>query len=107
MWFKKLVCFDVLNEGGGVPSNDPPRNDSGRPRKITCEFCECELGVSGEYKKLSEKAKAYRDSEEKIENLQAELASVRSELTAAKSALVAATPAPTSAERRTGGGISM
>lgn len=64
---------DILNPEGG---NTPPPN---LRRKITCEFCECELGTSGEYKSLSETAKKYRGLKEANEKLQGELAKVREE----------------------------
>lgn len=59
------------------PANDPPRPDS--RRKITCEFCECELGMSGEYKQLSETAKRYRKLKDDNEKLEGTLATVRQE----------------------------
>jgi hypothetical protein len=105
MIWKDRVCFDVLSEGGG--NVEPPRiiAEPGRPKKITCEFCECELGASGEYKKLSDKAKLYRDAEETIERLQSELVSLRADLTAARQA----TPAPVTDARASGArhGISL
>jgi len=48
-----------------------------RPKKITCEFCECELGRSGEYKQLSETAKKYRKLKDENEKLEGELATCR------------------------------
>jgi hypothetical protein len=102
MWNRKGICFDVLNEGVGG-SSELPRSEPGRPRKITCEFCECELGNSGEYKRLSEKAKGYRDSDEKIERLQAELMSVRADLATARQAV----PAPVTQRDTRPGGIAL
>ena len=72
-----------------------PRNvELQRPRKITCEFCECELGSSGEYKKLSDKAKKYRDAEETIERMEAELATLRADLATARQSVSVAVVEP-------------
>jgi len=63
---------DILNPS--IPTPEVPRN-----RKITCEFCECELGMSGEYKSLSEKAKKLRKLADDNEKLEGTLATVRQE----------------------------
>lgn len=54
-----------------VPSPSP---EPARAHKVTCEFCECVLGPSGEYVSLSEKAKTLRKQSETIEALREELA---------------------------------
>lgn len=51
----------------------------GGHKKVTCEFCECELGQSGEYKKLSEKARKFRKLEEENEKLDGTIATLRTE----------------------------
>ena len=58
----------------------PATVDLDRPKKITCEFCECELGRSGEYKQLSETAKRYRKLKDDNEKLEGTLATVRQEV---------------------------
>jgi hypothetical protein len=65
---------DVLDTPGGPVHSEPPPNPR---RKITCEFCECELGQSGEYKSLSDTAKKYRALKDTNEKLEAELTKVR------------------------------
>jgi DNA repair exonuclease SbcCD ATPase subunit len=84
-----LFLRDVIDAGGGG-NTPPPPPDPGRPRKITCEFCECDLGNSGEYKKLSDKAKGFREAEETIEKLNATISELRAEITALKAQI----PAP-------------
>jgi predicted RNase H-like nuclease (RuvC/YqgF family) len=54
--------------------------DVGRPKKITCEFCECELGRSGEYVELSAKAKMLRKLKDENEKLEGTLATVRTQV---------------------------
>lgn len=71
----------------------PPTVPEPRPRKITCEFCECELGSSGEYKKLSDKAKKFRESEEIIEDLEGTIATLRGEIEDLKNAAREHSPA--------------
>jgi predicted RNase H-like nuclease (RuvC/YqgF family) len=66
--------------------------DIDRPKKITCEFCECELGKSGEYKQLSEAAKRYRKLKDENEKLEGTLATVRQECEDLKRKLEAVAP---------------
>lgn len=63
-----------------------------RPKKITCEFCECELGRSGEYKQLSDTAKRYRKLKDENEKLEGTLATVRQECEDLKRKLEAVAP---------------
>ena len=80
------MAEDILDGGTPrTPPADPPRN-----RRIVCEFCDCELGADGSYKKLSDKAKAFRDSEETIETLQETIVARDQEIVALK----ARQPAP-------------
>lgn len=77
---------DILNP---VPTPAPdPR------KKITCEFCECELGMSGEYKQLSDTAKRYRKLKDENEKLEGTLATVRTEVEDLKRKLEEARPKP-------------
>jgi predicted RNase H-like nuclease (RuvC/YqgF family) len=66
--------------------------DVGRPKKITCEFCECELGKSGEYVELSAKAKMLRKLKDENEKLEGTLATVRQEVEDLKRKLEAVSP---------------
>lgn len=70
----------------------PATVDLDRPKKITCEFCECELGKSGEYKQLSETAKRYRKLKDDNEKLEGTLATVRQEVEDLKRKLEAVAP---------------
>jgi hypothetical protein len=70
------VTDPLIDPGGNRGSQPEPT----RTRKIKCEFCECELGASGEYMRLSEKAKGLRKAEETIEELNKELGRTRTEL---------------------------
>lgn len=90
-----------------IESNVPPppmriENEPVRSRKIVCEFCESELGPSGEYKRLSDKAKKFRDLEEKNDQLEMELTSARREITDLKTRLTASNP-PANSQARRGG----
>lgn len=68
--------------------------DVDRPKKITCEFCECELGRSGEYKQLSETAKRYRKLKDENEKLEGTLTTVRQEVEDLKRKLEESAPKP-------------
>jgi hypothetical protein len=57
----------------GAPPVAAPPSPVPLRAKITCEFCECQLAPSGEYLRLSDRAKAIRGLEEKIETLGADL----------------------------------
>jgi len=62
---------------------EPPEPPAPTRRKLVCEFCECPLAPSGEFLKLSEKAKAFRHQDDRIDQLHADLVSVREDVTAA------------------------
>lgn len=85
MFFLRAPEGDILN-----PSPTPTPSE--RPGKITCEFCECELGRSGEYKQLSETAKKYRKLKDENEKLEGTLATVRQEVEDLKRKLEEARP---------------
>lgn len=85
------LCFapdgDPLAGGGGGNNNpDPPRT-----RKLKCEFCDTELATSGDYLKLSDKAKKLRGLEEANEKQEAIITSLRTEIETLKARL---TPEP-------------
>ena len=86
---------DILDPPANVP--DPPAPSR---RKITCEFCECELGQSGEYKHLSETAKTYRKLKDENEKLEGALATARQENEDLKRKLEELKPKATGRERK-------
>ena len=55
------------------PPDDPPAPAPVRRTQLTCEFCECPLAPSGEYVRLSARAKELRKLEETLDALRAEL----------------------------------
>lgn len=73
---RTMVCLSSPEEI--IPA--PAIVDVDRPKKITCEFCECELGKSGEYKQLSETAKRYRKLKDENEKLEGELTKSRQDV---------------------------
>ena len=74
--------------------NPPAVVDIERPKKITCEFCECELGKSGEYKQLSDTAKKYRKMKDDNEKLEGSLATARQEIEDLKRKIEETAPKP-------------
>ena len=60
----------LLPPDPGDPSPAPPVR---RADHITCEFCQCTLAPSGEYIRLSDRAKELRDQGETIDRLRADL----------------------------------
>lgn len=97
----RTMDFLRAPEGDVLDSGAPPRVEPVRIKKITCEFCDCELGTSGEYKKLSDKAKMFREAEDTIETLRENVVRLEAEITALKAARPATAPAQ-SGERRSG-----
>ena len=59
---------------------DPPLV---RPKRLVCEFCDCALAPSGEFVRLSDKAKTFRTQDDRIDTLNAELASARDDIATA------------------------
>lgn len=96
---------DILNEGdsGGAPPRIAPP-EPGR-RRIVCEFCDCEVGADGSYKKLSDKAKSFRDQEERIEALNKTLSEKDREIVTLKAQIPAPSTNPRTEERR--GGVTL
>jgi predicted RNase H-like nuclease (RuvC/YqgF family) len=92
---------DVLDTPGGPVHSEPPPNPR---RKITCEFCECELGQSGEYKSLSDTAKKYRALKDTNEKLEAELTKVRQDCESLRHEIEALKP---KVKERTQGGLAL
>ncbi len=78
---------DILNPAPATVEID-------RPKKITCEFCECELGRSGEYKQLSATAKRYRGLKDENEKLENELTAARQQVEELKKRLEATEEKP-------------
>jgi hypothetical protein len=94
---------DIIDEGNtGKPPVVPP--EPGR-RKIVCEFCECELGADGSYKKLSDKARGFREHDEALAGLQKTIGEKDREIAALKAQI----PAPTVGPRAEGsrGGVTL
>jgi hypothetical protein len=89
---------DVLD---GTPPVVTAPTEPGR-RKIVCEFCDCELGADGSYKKMSDKAKKLRDAEETIESLEATISELRSEVTTLKAQIPAPVTHPATEGTRRG-----
>lgn len=63
----------VLPAAAAAPAAAP------RTRAIVCEFCSCEIGPDGSYKKLSPEAREMRDRERTIETLREELVAAKKE----------------------------
>ena len=73
-----------------LPPNNPPEpSPSPTPAparvrgSITCEFCQCTLGPDGNYLKMSDEARAYRDQAETIKQLKSQLADAQAATEAA------------------------
>ena len=56
------------------PPDPSPAPTGRRQTEVVCEFCECALTPSGEYIRLSDRAKELRGQGERIEALKAEIA---------------------------------
>lgn len=81
-----------------VPVVPTPEPAPGR-RKIRCEFCETELGSSGEFVRLSDRAKKLRSLEESNEALEKVVADVRKENEELKTKIRESAPAPVASSR--------
>lgn len=90
MWRTMGKLFDIMDPPGGPPA--PSGGGERFPNKVTCEFCECELGRSGEYKQLSDTAKRYRKLKDENEKLEGELTKTRQEVEELKRKLEALAP---------------
>jgi hypothetical protein len=73
----------------------PPSAEPGLRAKTKCEFCECELGKSGEYMRLSDKARKLRKLEEENTALEGTIATLRHENEELKAEKAARTPPAT------------
>lgn len=94
---------DILEGGGGGAPTPTVTDAPSNRKKITCEFCESELGPSGEYKKLSDKAKKMRDAEETIDANEKLIGELRAENADLKAKLAAQnSPTPGSPAKRKG-----
>jgi hypothetical protein len=69
------------------PADPPPGPRRPSPQLLTCEFCECRLTPTGDVLKLSDKAKAWRDTEGDREKLTKRLAELERQLEDAKTQL--------------------
>jgi hypothetical protein len=93
MWRTMKRLFDIMDPPSGGAPPAPERGER-FPNKVTCEFCECELGRSGEYKQLSETAKRYRKLKDENEKLEQDLTKVRQECEELRRKLEALAPKP-------------
>lgn len=66
--------------------NEPAPRAVGMPRKVICQFCDCELAIDGMVLKGSEKAKKMRVADELIEEKERTIAALRQEITTLKAA---------------------
>jgi hypothetical protein len=62
------------------PVVPPEPEKKGRPVRVRCDFCECELGADGGVLKTSEKARKLERAEREINDLQGRLATAKQEL---------------------------
>lgn len=73
---------DPPDDGEIPPGTRPPteRRELSHPKKITCDFCECEINtMQGEVLTFSKKAKALRDTSETFEKMQGQIDTLKSE----------------------------
>lgn len=84
-----------------VPARDPVAPT--RDRRVVCEFCSCEIGPDGSYKKLSAEAREMRDRERTIETLREELTASKKVAAEFKTALDAAIARDKAAHAERGG----
>ena len=62
------MADDILN--GGAPAPAPvPAAESGKGKKITCQFCESSLAPNGDVLAMSDKSRKLRDLEEENRKL--------------------------------------
>jgi hypothetical protein len=60
---------------------EPPVPAPARPRKVVCEFCECELSPAGEVLRRGEKARVYLDIESDLDTEKKVCSDLRAENT--------------------------
>jgi|ERR1700722_2298820 len=83
------------NPTGGEPLEQSAARPSARGKTVVCEFCECPISIeSGEWKKLSDKAKDYRSLQDRFDAKVAELATLQTKYDDVKVKLDAALAAP-------------
>lgn len=88
------------NEPAPAPTPAPRREptatiDEGRPRKLTCAFCDCEItSTRGEVLKVSDKADGFRDSSREIKERDRIIADLKHKLEAAEQKLTASAIKP-------------
>lgn len=64
-----MAINDLLPPDPDVPPSPAPPVPPRRTAPITCAFCECSLAPNGDVLRMSEAAKALRDSGDVIERL--------------------------------------
>jgi len=81
-----------------------PAGGSGlAPKRINCEFCDCQLASSGEVLKRSTRAKELIALEETVDDLRAEVAAAKAAVLAAEQATATATAALADVQRKAEG----
>ena len=69
----------MTNPTEGDPNDEPKAAKEKVSKTVTCEFCECPISVdSGEWKKLSDKAKAFRTLQERYDQKCTDLSDLQS-----------------------------
>lgn len=85
---------------GNMPAQPPAPEPTRGAKNIACDFCECSLTPSGDFLKLSDKAKQLRDQGETLEKANAKILELTRELQEARNAIArletAAAPKKTS-----------
>ena len=84
-----------------------PVPEGGKPARVKCEFCQCQLAPNGDVMAMSDTARTYRDQAERIQQLTSALTAAQKEtqdvsalLDQARAALAAATPAVVESSRK-------
>jgi len=62
-------------------------------KRLTCDFCGCQLTPHGDVLKMGDDAKRYRDAADTIEKLERQIQALKDELRDARAALPPAVPA--------------
>lgn len=91
--YEKPAILPDGDPGAVVIATVPPTREPAAPirdRRVVCEFCSCEIGPDGSYKKLSAEAREMRDRERTIETLREELTAAKKTASELRTALDAA-----------------
>lgn len=96
-WFRGGVFTLPLyqDDPGGVP--DPASAPEPKPKKLTCEHCECQLAPDGRVMHYSERAAQLRDLEIELADSKRDLQAARNEVARLEAAAAPVAPAAESA----------